>query len=115
VDDHFLSMCRYVERNPLRANLVKRAEDWRWSSLWQRSRATQVPWLSAWPMEVPSGWTAHVNQAQTASEVGALRLSVQRGTPFGEKSWQKRTAKALELESSLRLPGRPRKRTEKET
>jgi putative transposase len=36
-DEHFLQVCRYVERNPLRAGLVNRAEQWRWSSLWQRS------------------------------------------------------------------------------
>ena len=30
-DEHFLTVCRYVERNALRANLVERAEDWRWS------------------------------------------------------------------------------------
>ena len=32
-DEHFLTVCRYVERNALRANLVERAEDWRWGSL----------------------------------------------------------------------------------
>lgn len=31
-DDHFLVVCRYVERNALRAGLVNRAEDWRWGS-----------------------------------------------------------------------------------
>jgi putative transposase len=35
-DEHFLTVCRYVERNPLRARLVRRAENWRWSSLWLR-------------------------------------------------------------------------------
>jgi putative transposase len=33
-DDHLLSVCRYVERNAVRAGLVERAEAWRWSSLW---------------------------------------------------------------------------------
>src|SRR5271165_906685 len=32
-DEHFLTVVRYVERNPLRAGLVERAQDWRWSSL----------------------------------------------------------------------------------
>ncbi len=32
-DGHLTTMVRYAERNPLRANLVKRAEDWRWSSI----------------------------------------------------------------------------------
>ncbi len=35
-DPHFLTVCRYVERNALRAKLVRRAEDWRWGSLWRR-------------------------------------------------------------------------------
>ncbi len=36
-DDHLLTVLRYAERNPLRANLVKRAEQWEWSSArhWQ--------------------------------------------------------------------------------
>jgi putative transposase len=29
---HLLSAARYVERNPVRARLVRRARDWRWSS-----------------------------------------------------------------------------------
>ena len=32
-DAHFTTVCCYVERNALRANLVKRAQDWRWCSL----------------------------------------------------------------------------------
>jgi putative transposase len=32
-DEHLWTVCRYVERNPVRAALVARAEDWRWGSL----------------------------------------------------------------------------------
>ena len=32
-DEHFLLVCRYVERNALRAGLVRRAEDWTWGAL----------------------------------------------------------------------------------
>ena len=34
-DGHFLTVCRDIERNALRAELVARAEDWRWGSLWR--------------------------------------------------------------------------------
>jgi putative transposase len=34
-DEHFLKVCRYVERNALRAGLTNRAEAWRWSSLFR--------------------------------------------------------------------------------
>src|SRR5713226_8406175 len=33
-DEHFYRVVRYVERNALRANLVAKAEEWQWSSLW---------------------------------------------------------------------------------
>jgi putative transposase len=106
-DDHYFTVCRYVERNPLRANLVARAEQWRWSSLWHRVRETAVPWLSDGPLPLPADWTEHVNGAETESELEALRLSVVRGAPFGNDAWQQQTAAALGLESALRRPGRP--------
>ena len=108
-DEHFLSVCRYVERKALRAKLVLRAEDWRWSSLWHRTHATQVPWLSEWPLALPGKWTEHVNKAPTENELAALRRSVVREVPYGDGAWQEQTAAVLGLESSLRPPGRPRK------
>ena len=42
-DDHLRVVLRYVERNPLRAGLVERAEDWRWSSLHALSTDSSGP------------------------------------------------------------------------
>ena len=54
-DEHFCQVVRYVERNALRANLIQRAEDWHWSSLWRRvhGSAEQRRWLSEWPLPMP--------------------------------------------------------------
>jgi len=41
-------------------------------------------------------------RGQTESELAALRRSVQRGTPYGEDRWQKRTVEALGLQSTMR-------------
>jgi putative transposase len=41
-EDYSLAVCRYVERNALRGNLVSRAEDWRWSSLWRWHQGNAV-------------------------------------------------------------------------
>jgi putative transposase len=35
-DDHLLSLLRYVDRNPLSAGVVEKAQLWRWCSLWSR-------------------------------------------------------------------------------
>ncbi len=54
-DSHFLTVCRYVEANALRAKLVRRAEAWRWGSLCVR-RDRQSPlltWLRPWPVDRP--------------------------------------------------------------
>ena len=45
-DRHFASAVRYIENNPVKAGLVARAEDWRWSSaLWrgQGEKGVRVP------------------------------------------------------------------------
>jgi putative transposase len=111
-DEHFLAVCRYVEQNPLRAGLVQKAEDWSWSSL--RTRITQFAKqgkvaLSDWPVPRPAEWVSFVNEALTTKELEELRLSAQRGRPFGNEKWKTSMAVQLGLESTLRSRGRPRK------
>lgn len=108
-DESLLNVLRYVERNALRANLVERAQDWRWCSLWRRLYGDGKLLLSAWPVDVPANWANWVNGAQTASELEALRNSVNRGTPYGSAGWTTRIANVLGLEFTLRPRGRPRK------
>jgi putative transposase len=110
-DEHFLTVARYVERNPLRAGLVSRAQDWQWSSLWLRRRGTAQyrAILSPWPMPVPPGWVEWVDQPEGEQELKELRASVGRGRPFGSTAWQKRVARQLGLASAYRDRGRPRK------
>ena len=112
-DDHLYAVCRYVERNPLRANLVQRAEHWRWSSLWRRLHGDDQPsqFLCAWPVPLPDDWIQNVHAPQTEAELEGLRRSVQRGAPFGSPGWQKRMAARLGLGHTLRPLGRPKKAT----
>ena len=110
-DEHLLTVCRYVERNALRARLVERAEGWRWSSLWRRQfgDAEARALLSNWPLPRPRDWVARVNRPERKEELEALRGSVNKGRPFGSDEWVARTVKRLGLISTIRLRGRPRK------
>jgi putative transposase len=110
-DDHFFTVCRYVERNALRANLVQRAQDWRWCSLSRRRTkgAEAASWLAEWPLERPQNWVRMVNTPQTEAELNAVRRSVRRGNPFGDEWWTDQTVRRLGLESTLRPQGRPRR------
>ena len=115
-DEHFLVLCRYVERNALRAGLVRRAENWRWCSLWARDHAGQAAaaagvaaLLAEWPVERPGRWADGVNRPQTAAEEEAVLASIRRGRPFGSDPWQRRTAARLGLTHTFRDRGRPKK------
>ncbi|MDR3639399.1 MAG: transposase [Isosphaeraceae bacterium] len=110
-DEHLVTVPRYVERNPLRAELVVRAEDWRWSSL--------AAWLGGdgplWRGEPPlrdTQWLERVNEPLSAGDLKRLLHAVERGAPFGGESWTRTTAERLGLESCLRPRGRPKKRPE---
>jgi putative transposase len=113
-DDRLYAVLRYVERNPVRANLAARAEDWRWSSLglrsWAPALARQV--LHEWPVPRPEGWAASVDAAQTEAELAALRQCVVRGRPFGPAGWTEGVVRQLGLEHTLRPRGRPKKAAE---
>ncbi|HEV8726036.1 MAG TPA: transposase [Candidatus Binatia bacterium] len=108
-DEALLNVLRYVERNALRANLVERAQEWHWCSLWRRLNGDRESLLSSWPFHTPADWLDSVNVAQTEAELDALRKSVNRGAPYGSEGSKKRIANALRLEYTLRPRGRPRK------
>ena len=110
-DEHFYQVVRYVERNPLRAKLVRHADDWRFSSLWRRRHGTAESraMLANWPLPRPRSWLQYVNQPQNEAELTAMRLSLQRGQPYGGEAWARATAARLGLESTFRPRGRPKK------
>jgi putative transposase len=110
-DEHLLVVCRYVERNALRAGLVGRAEDWPWGSLAQRraGRGDGQPVLTEPPLPWPAGWAAWVNAAQTAAEEEAVRRCARRGRPFGSAGWVGQMVTSYAQGPTVRPPGRPRK------
>jgi putative transposase len=113
-DEHLTNVLRYVERNPLRAKLVRRADAWRWGSLYRRLHGTpeERAILTHGPVPLGAQWLKHVNQPQSDAELEAIRRCVVRGQPYGDAAWQQKTAKRLGLEFTFRSRGRPRKTPE---
>jgi putative transposase len=103
-----LTVARYIERNPLRAGLVDRAEKWPWSSLHARlhGSAEEKAILADIP-DLPRDWILRVNRPETPAELESLRVAVNRGRPFGERDWARSAAAKCGLESTLREKGRP--------
>jgi putative transposase len=108
-DRHFYAVCRYVERNALRAGLVDKAEEWRWGSLARCYEGAPGPDLTDWPLERPVDWVTIVNLREAREALSQVRTSVVTGRPYGEKQWVEATAWSLGLESTLQPRGRPKK------
>lgn len=110
-DQYFIQLCKYIERNPLRAGLVNQAEDWEWSSLWRRlyGSSEQKQLLDPWPMPEEDNYLKSVNQPESEIILQSIRESIIRGKPFGSNQWVLNIADKLGLSSTLRSRGRPKK------
>lgn len=106
-DASYLKVMHYVEQNAVRANLVSRVEQWRWSSAYERACMPQGL-LCPGPLGLPVNWMEIVNQPIDPGELAALRESTARGRPYGSQEWQREAAKLHGLMQTLRPRGRPR-------
>jgi putative transposase len=109
-DDHFLTVARYVERNPVRAGLAGSVQEWPWSSAWLRCNHGQLDLIDPWPVPLPDDWLAVVNAVQNQIHLSRVREAITRGRPFGDADWCQQIATTLDLGHTFRPQGRPGKK-----
>ena len=109
-DGHFLTLVRYVERNAKKANLIKKAEDWQWSSAWRREQGMvkQKLILSPWPVARPRDYLEILNEPLLQVEEEAMEKAEQRGRPYGDERWTARMVTNFGLQITMRDRGRQR-------
>ncbi len=117
-DDHLLCVLRYIEANPVRASVVRRAEKYRWSSFPAHGvgrhdelldPVVAYEALAVRPKTRQRRWSAYVHQEPAEAELAAIRRSNATGLPFGKLHWVKRLARRLDLDLTIRARGRPKK------
>jgi putative transposase len=113
-DGHFLEVARYIEADARRARLVRRAMDWKWSSLGCAPELAPGL-LSEWPVDKPADWAALVEEIQPKGQLQRLQTSLERDRPLGDDAWVRRTAARLGLTHTINPRGRPRKRKQGQT
>jgi len=94
---HLLAAARYVELNPVRAKVVEKAEDWRWSSArYHLGRTGKDPLIRDRTLRglVPDtrAWRELLAEEDEAAEA-ALRRSSRTTRPAGDKDFVKRVEK----------------------
>jgi len=108
-DSYFFQLMIYIEANPLRAKMVKRAEDWQWSSLYLRitNPAITEKLLTPWLINIPDNYLKLVNLPLQKEELKNIRHAVLRGSPLGNQSWINSKVKKYDLQYTIRREGRP--------
>ena len=109
-DTYLLTLIKYVERNPVRAKLIDRAEEWQWGSAWRRVKGSenQKKLISVSPTPFPHGYLNWVNAEEDREKLAEIRNSVNRGFPYGRDTWRNVMLDKFHLESTGRSPGRPK-------
>jgi putative transposase len=117
-DEHLLTVLRYIEANPLRAGLRKRADEYPWSSYRVHGlgetnelidRLITYDELSPLAKVRCRKWAEMVHRPIDEAVLNAIRRSNATGLPYGDEAWTKRLAKRLDLDLTIRPRGRPRK------
>lgn len=83
-DNHFLTVKRTIERNPVQASLVKSADAWPASSIGQDYfDCSKLP-ISEGHVPTPKNWIEIVNEPLTTKENEEVACSIRKGKPFGD-------------------------------
>lgn len=115
-DNYLLACARYVDLNPVRARLVERPEDYRWSSYRAKVGLSDCPWLDLDPCFLALASTSKQRQRRyrdfvergvPQEQLEFLRAAIQRNQLTGSDTF------ILEIEQRIgarvlhRAPGRP--------
>lgn len=119
LDEAYLwAAIRYVERNPVRARMVRKAENYRWSSAAAHCRLVHDDVLttnSSWrkQFEAIGDWSAWLAQRDEPQELEVLRRNADKGLPCGSEKFIRKLEKLTGRGLHYRPQGRPRKNDEK--
>lgn len=110
-DEHLWEAVRYVERNPVRAGMVKRAELYPWSSAAAHCGRRLDPLVTG-ELEargVVDDWPRWLRQGDDEKTLKLLRLRTRTGRPAGDAAFVARLEELSGRFLAPRVGGRPRK------
>ncbi|MEJ1471790.1 MAG: transposase [Candidatus Sedimenticola sp. (ex Thyasira tokunagai)] len=117
--DRYLLTCqRYIELNPVRANMVENPAEYRWSSYVANAYGKIDPLLTPHPLYLALGqdneqcarcYRESFREVLDSSLIGEIEASVQTGTPLGNERFKADIERLLEVKVGQSRRGRPNK------
>jgi len=103
---HLHAAVRYVERNPVRAKIVRKAEDYPWSSAWGHVFKKNAELIEPCCLEEEiEDWSAYLNGDDKVEDLKLFRRHGTTGRPLGNGEFIERLAKKLGVELIKKKPG----------
>jgi putative transposase len=112
LDDRYLLACtRYVELNPVRAHLVKKPEDWPWSSARSHMNGKDDILVKTKPLlEIANkSWEMFIVSETQEQEIELLKKHERTGRPLGGESFIESLERLLDRDLKPQKPG-PKKK-----
>ena len=109
---HLYAAIRYVENNPVRAQIVTKAEGYQWSSALAHVKGKNDPVLSddCGIVERIKDWSSYLREKEEAALVENIRKNTKTGRPCGDDKFISGVEKLVGRSLSALPWGRPCKR-----
>jgi putative transposase len=116
--DYFRAALRYVERNPVRARMVKKAENYAWSSARSHCGVATDPLLKPKPswrkdLDEIASWSSWLAEPDTEEALLILRRNAMMGLPCGAEKFSKKIEKLAGRNLHYKPQGRPKRNASK--
>ena len=111
---HLLAAVRYVERNPVRVRLVKRASDYKWSSAKSHSvlgasAMIDTNQLFKYVDITQEKWKNFIEAMDKPEDILEIRRNTMTGRPLGDDLFVQKLEKKFNIRLHALAHGRPRK------
>jgi len=106
-ENYLWAVCRYIERNPVRANMVDKPAQYEWSSANTRHRNNIVE--SIWDSVQSREYVDYLNRPEDEGQIQIIRKHTYSGRPIGSAEFISHIAKILKIDLDTRPKGRPGK------
>jgi len=108
---HLYAGIRYIENNPVRARIVRKAEEYKWSSARGHVKKKTDPMLSedCYIVEKVKDWPAYLREKEESSLVDEIRQNTKTGRPCGDDDFVLRIEEFLGRRLAALPWGRPRR------
>lgn len=113
-EDYLWAAIRYVERNPVRAKIVRKAENYPWSSAATHTGLREDPVLTrkaVWRRQFESigDWSAWLAEGDDPEHLNVIRRNIEKGLPCGSERFVRKLEKLVGRSLEFRPRGRPKK------